>query len=351
MPVLVHPIFYSIDQIFSGRTGTPFDALSAKRTYVQRYRVIVKVNDAAAVLVCSCPGLPIPYAFYFTSNGSTYEYDTQAYMVRMRAEQEYADDWSSWIVTCDYSTETPPGGKPDDPGFPDGGDAGGPAAGGRERNPDQQPPDVRWSFEVKKRVVQYDLDGWPIVNRANQPIVYEEDVAFPVLNITRNELNFDQDVASEYAFALNADTFLGAEPNTAQILPPDAQMDFLGPLRFWRVSYKIRFTPLYSPQQTFVICGKAPADAEVTVLRSRESWQPLLLNQGTMRRRLVGTDKGKPVPIIKDSHPINNPILLDNNGQELTPDAAGRLFPRYLEFRTRRSVNFASLFRAGYVPT
>lgn len=346
MPAIANNRFFSfIDELFAGRRGTPFSA-DMKRDYVRRFRVTVKEKDIAAVSVCSCPGLPWAYSPYQTATGT--EYDLLALLVKMTAEPEHEDDWQNWIVTCEYSTELPAGG-----GATGGGAAGGPVGTGGNlgqvgrpnqgsgalNNPEMEPPELDWDFEVVQRHRPKDLDGRPYVNSAGQPLTPapSQEEVYAVLNYTRNELAFDRSVATKYAFAVNSKVFLGASPGRAQCLPPKARKVWRGSLGYWRVNYRIRFL-----SET-----------------SENRFQPEYLDQGLME--IDPVSGGLRNILLKGGVPASQPVLLDGAGRKAVsareqsalngdnpPVGDTEITPTFLSFRTYPSLDLNTLLQKGY---
>lgn len=347
MPVIppsnpLSALFESVDEIFSGRSGTPF-SMDGKREYVKNFRVIVKNKYIGPMAVCAAPYIPLPYSIYQSGNGL--EFDLLALLVNKQAKLQNEDDWKVWIVTCTYSTVMPEGGAPTDPGDP--GVPGSPETGGRgaANNPELEPPDIEWDFEVVQKPLSEDLEKQAFLNTAKDPItpapVFE--VAYPVLSITRNQNSFDWEEARKYAFALNSDKFLNAEPGQAQCLPPRGRMTFRGPLKYWRVSYKIRFNFDDTTRENF------PSEPVLPVGQTyKVGWHPRFLNVGVHELIFPGPNdppRLKKRAISDGGQITTEPQLLDRNGRRILPDADGKVTPYYLTFRVYPSVPFAPLLR------
>lgn len=330
-----NPHFSYCEELFTGRTGTPWSA-TGERTYLRRYRVIVRDNRIGPVSVARCPGLPIPGSFYVTPT----EFDLRAFYSNVTIRQEHDDDWQNWIVEITYSTVPPPGGFPTVNNM----------TPGNQDNPELEPPKIKWTHEVVQHKPRYDLDGNLYQNPNGQQF---KDASFPianaVLSIDRNELEFNAYKAELYSFALNSDYFIGAPPTTVQCYPPDADMLFRGDLRYYRVSYRLKFGYLIDqPENVRLLTPEFeepdPSQAGDFILGQNglpiglRSWQPTLLNEGTMARK---TANDPPKRSFRDS--TVRKLLLDADGVELG-EGENPFFIRYRQFR---KLSFAELIVNG----
>jgi len=303
--------------------------------------------------VCSHPLLPKPWTFYMTET----EYDTLALLSGYSAEQRDRDDYSFWIVTATYTTSNT--GE-----FNAGGGPGGTGGAGdlpnnpvsSYSNPEYKYPDIKWNFDEVQKPASVDLDGKIYQNSANQP--FTPPVQFPrgylVLNITRNELSFNINTATQYAYAVNSDVFLGFPAGFVQCMPPQADQEWLGTIRYWRVSYKLRFHPrgIWLPAWTAFV-EQGPLIAQDYEL----NWQPVMQDQGFMRledrKDAAGNpvkNFGKPVPILRGEHPVTQQIVLNGFGQpakRLNP-ANNQVVPYFIKFRQFPSYSFSDLIKRGF---
>jgi hypothetical protein len=326
-----------VDEVWDGRRGVPFNH-GGPRTYVRRFLVNVKSKFMASAAVCWHPSLPRPYSSYVSGDGV--EYDFSALLVNLSAEQKGSgekDDWVQWMVTASYSNDLGKMGVPDrtempgDPTNPQGTGTGGASnQGGSTTNPEFEVPEREWDWEVSHVAMPTDLDGKPFVNSANQPLTPAPtiEIARPVLVVTRNELTFDVDVATQYAFAVNSDKFFGWEPETIQCLPPRAKTVYRGALEYQRVTYRLRFHG---------------ADSGGT-------WQPQFLDCGTSHidTRVGSATENQPVPIIVRSAPISHPVLLDGNGQRQIIPAGKVGVAKFIDRRTYNKLPFSWITQKGF---
>ena len=356
-------LFVKVDELFQERTGVPFNA-DGSRDYTRKFLVVVKRKGLSAATVCSAPGLPLPWSSYIAGSdedGIT-EFDPSALLVRWDAAPQTKDDWQNWIATATYSTRIPAGGQPTEGG---GAQSLGNKQKGSGNNPEMEPPEVDWDADVQQRSPLYDLDGYAFVTSADQPFypAPQFEYANAVLTITRNELGFNWKTAMEYAFSVNKEKVLGADPECVLCLPPRAKWMWRGTQGYYRVTYKLRF-------------GALKDDGTL------EKWQAVILDAGTMKRerRMIPNPAaavpgqpaqiphplfGKPVPIYKPGgQAVTTPVLLDGRGNEaplmiarkpngdpIIDDETGkelkRQKPTFLTFRIRRKVSFRTLFQRG----
>jgi len=324
------------EELFDERPGTPFDDTGgdAKREYVRKFRMMVNSPLVDQVTVGFGPGIPRPYSPMQRADG--FIVDPLALLLRISADMEVKDDWQSWIVICFYSTKVPPGG-------PRPGSANKP---GHSDKPESDPPDVEWDSEVIRMALQYDSEGKAFLNSAQQPFTPAPtfEVGFRVAMISRNELQYDNDKAEEYQFAVNKDDFRGKKPGQCLMYPWKAKKIYKGPYEYWRITYKIRFITHWK---------NLPGNL---VLRT---WQPRFLDAGLNELRLkfffgaagpaIPIPKMVLVPIYnKMGQPISQPVCLDGAGKEAKPDlVTGKVLPTWLTFKTHLEQPFKPLNLEG----
>lgn len=310
--------FVSCDEIWSGRTGTTF-TIEGNREYLRRFLVVVRFKEMGPYSVCLAPGLPRARSLYVTNT----DYDLLALAVKFEAKQADEDDWQRWIVEVTYSTKLPPAGSKDN----------------TQNNPENEPADIEWDYEVGHEAPFSDLDGLPFLNTAQQPFSPPPTfpVAYPILNISRNELTYDAYKGAYYSFALNDDSFLGFPPGTVQCLPPKAKQVSRGSLVYWRVTYKLKFS--------YIVDNPSDDDYAVSsqgLPIGLRSFQPKILNKGS--EHMVA---GHPEAIL-DKRTGRTVRLLDESGEILEPSVPGApLVPYFVPFRMYRSASFNSLLVDG----
>ena len=347
-PTVAYPYHGYANEIMGSNEGSIFDATDIyKREYTKTFRVRVLDPRVGPETVCRAPGIPAPYTPYFSAGN--YEYDLSAVVAGISAKKENEGDWQNWLVTVKYSTEIS---NKADFGYPSSKDKA-------SNNPELEPPILDWDFEVTKEALPVDLNSRPFINSAGDlynppPLI---DIARPVLNLQRNQLNFNAVAAQQYAFALNSKMFLGQYPYTAQCYPPKATQKQLGGLIYWRVHYKIRFKNLTSVRTWDSIKRKyVPinrAKDEVKFVNSitdgygffgnpytqdpGKTWLVELLDAGYFENPFnfaLGKRDYRPI-IGKSGGLLDKPALLDGDGKQLpipkTP-TDGTLKPYYNQF-------------------
>lgn len=346
LPTINDAKFLKVDEKIETQRGRPFSSAYV-RNYTRIFLVVTDDRELGASYVCGAPGVPRPYSIYQTADGQ--EYDLFAVLVDYDVSRLVVDGHYHWTVVCNYSTEVPEEGIPDDVGFETeiGRETFGP-----HNEPWLRPAVWHWEWEETTHAPATDLDGRAYLNSARQP--FSPPPTFPIarsiLVVIQNEQNFDRTIAELYNYAVNADVFLDADPGTAQCLPIKSEPRNLGPLRYYRNTYRIRFG-LPKPADPYALDALLPWDGidketEDNVL-TLQSFQPRILDQGFCRLQQVGPHIDRPVPIFRPGNSITQPALLNGNGQEVTPDGNGRLVPYFIPFRQYHSRFFAPIIEGG----
>lgn len=328
--------FVSMGELGGPRKGKPFSA-DGIRTYQRQFLVVVADKAMGPVELCYCPGLPKPYMPYIVDPARG-ESDLSALCIGIDfARRSQKEGELSWIGTYDYSTDLRFGQGSRETNFPNQQD-------GTQNNPEFEPPEIEWDFQEHTRALTKDRRGEAFVNSALRLLSPAPtfEFAYPVLNITRNELSFDREQASRYAYAINKTPFLNAQPGTAQCLPPKAVVRYKGNLAYWRVSYRIRFGirlpdgSLLSWQPTFIDNG-----VEELVLKPGMVLDPNL----TIAQQRDKFDWKR----IKDSSNANvtQPVPLDGFGKKLLPNAQGKMEAQLLGFDVYPEEDLNDLFVVG----
>lgn len=319
------PYFTSIEELATGKEGTPFSA-GGTRTYTRRFRVMVKTNLIGPAGVCSCPGVPLPFAPY-TPNRKE-EWDRLAVAVDIKAAQELSDDWQPWIVTVSYSTDTTPYG-------PTYGKTGlGNALSGTQQNPWDEPATVEADVENETVYPNLDLDGFAYVNSADMAFTpaYSHPTGYRAYTVIRNEKKTTfENRTEDYVYVVNKTTWKGYPPGYVLCTGGRGPLVWRGSIPYYRVTYKL-------------LCKKRVQleDGSYTA-----GWQPKILDAGMFQKAvLFGIDlaPGRTVPIVEFGHQVNQPVMLDGTGRRQTEvDGDGNLIPVYLDFKAFRSVELNDL--------
>ena len=364
------PDWWVSTELLPEREAVPFNA-GGPRDYVRRYQVIMTNKFHDPLLACAAPYIPRPYAMYITETG----YDTNALVVHISAQhREDAEMLAIYIVTVKWSTEIPTNGIPENFGMPS---SGGQQSGGPENNPELEPPDIDWDYEEVKRSGMTDLDGNPMTNSAlmpfNPPIPIEG--CRPILVYTRNDKSFDGIKAATYANTFNTDTIGGRLPGTLLNLAPKAKLMQKGPIRYARVTYRIKFGMEIGTRKETVQTPNGPQIRDVPEYESfhfhKELDQgfcemlPLLDANGQHIFEVITPDPAFPLLTIKlfkykwvnmkdaKNQPTNKPMLLDGSGQQLKIEQNNLGLPKlqtpvYRSFRIRRGVKFSDFITRGF---
>lgn len=328
--------FQDVEELFAGRTGVPFSA-GAARTFVRKFRVktITRGEFPKSILmgpnaIASCPGIPKPFSPYIPYRVEEWDYNALA--VNIQCDQELNDESSTWIVTVNYSTDMPPGG-------PTFGNTGiGWEFSGNQVRPWDIPIVKEYDGETYTDYPISDLNGKPFIDTADRPFVSPPGVlkGDRVLTITRNELFFENRV-EDYVYKVNKAMFINKyPPGYAFSFPPRAVQAWLGPIMYWKVTYKI-------------LLRKALLFAN---LESNSAFSPIkILNAGLYQKgNWLGVAlPGTIAPISKFGHQVTSPVLLDANGlEQKTIDlVTGKLKAVYLSFDVYESADFDQLLLTG----
>ena len=332
--------FVKVEEITDTRVGTPF-TVDNIRTYERRWLVVVNNKEMGASMVCRAPGLPAPWSPYMSADGT--EFDELAVMVNLSARKFLADEFYHWIVTAQYSTEVPEGGIPALTML-------GADAKGSQNEPWLERPIVEWDWDESTDTPSRDLDGKPYTNSANMP--FTPAPAFPaarsVLVIRRNERGWSRELATQYAYAVNADTVAGAEPGTVRCIPPRAKPMNRGRLQFYEVTYRLVFNlPKMNDRKESGVESREAAEKGKLEL---QTWQPEILDQGTHQlQTILGVPyASQPVPIFRYGHPVTRDVLLDGVGREAVKnEKTGRVDPHFLKFRQFHKQKFRPILETG----
>lgn len=344
--------YVDIEELFQERRGVAFSA-HGPREYVRRFRVRMRRNWPSnerglptsflhgPVAVCSCPGLPRPYSPYIPYRRE--EVDLKALAVHIQAEQEHGDDAQCWIVTVNYSTDMPPGGPTLGKTFMPW------KTNGNQNNPWDLPPVLEYDTDSYTEYPIHDLYGRPFLDSAGRPHNPPPGVlkGDRVLTITRNE-RFYEDREEDFLFVVNSVTFKKSPPGYAFCTGSRAVESWLGPTKFWRVTYK-------------VILRRRRVLANDDLNNTNPPFSPIpLLNAGYHQKlSLFGQalNDVHTIPIMRFGVPTPVPVLLDENGLRQTAtrpvkdpvsgQTTQELIPTYKNFHIHRSVDLNQLLIPG----
>lgn len=318
--------FAACDLRMSQQQTAEVDFATGDRNYVQEWLVQVKTSAIDSLAVLDCPGLPRAGAFYASDTA----FDLLSLAIKFSSKRLTDADWGQWLVTVNYSTKLPPGGFPNSPG--------GPQGDGANNNPELEPPDIEYDYEVGQEAPQSDLDKKAYLNSAKLPFSPPPKfpAGYPILMISRNELGFNTQRANQYAFALNSDIFMGYRPETVMCYPPKAKLVFKGPLQYWRVTYRLKFAAIVTDKTDKDYAENA--QGQPIGLRN---FQPHILDQGSMQLKADGTYE--PVYVHNSRH-ID---LLDGAGRQQKAPLGQLKKGFFLPFRQFRTMPFKRLIVKG----
>lgn len=337
--------FLKVDELLDTQKGTTFSSTGI-RTYTRTFIVVTNDRELGASYVCGADGIPRPFSIYQTNDGR--EYDLYAVLINYECARQVIDGHYHWTVVCNYSTEVP------EEGIPTPNDAEiGRVPFGWHNEPWERAAVIKWDWEETTWTPPADLDGRAFLNSARQP--FSPPPSFPiarlVLIVEQNELSYDADLASRYAYAVNSDTFLHAAPGCAQCLPIRSERKNHGPVPYFRNIYRIRFNipkrlEVENENPLPVLEFEFPDEVDPDENNGLQTFQPMILDQGFGRLQQVGPFIERAVPIFRPGSSTNAPLLLNGAGQELRP-VGGKLKPKYLGFRVFQSQIFAPILTGG----
>lgn len=338
--------FLAVDELIDTQPGKPFSK-DGVRTYTRRFKVVTNDRELGSSYVCGADGIPRPFSVYQTADGR--EFDLYALLVDYDVSRKEQDGHYHWIVTCNYSTEVPEDGVPADAEI-------GREPAGWHNEPWNRPAVIKWDWEETTWSPPADLDGRPFCNSARQP--FSPPPTFPiarlVLVVEQNELHYDAQTAAMYAYAVNTKNFLHAAPGCAQCLPIRSERRNLGPVPYFKNTYRIRFNlpKLLDavPDVPMIVLGFSFGDRVVEdIWNGLQSFQPMILDQGFCKlQQVTGAPFGnQPVPIFRPGSQTTQALLLDGTGQPAKPNGSGKLAPTYLGFRVFRSMDFTFILTGG----
>lgn len=294
------------------RTSTS-DEITYRRVFV------VETTDKriGPQAVAFCPGIPLMNYPYVTDS----EIDLLARVVE-RTARPVDRSRTVWEVEVRYSS------KHEDPEQQDQ----------EQQDIESEPPEVTYDFAVRQIAVYGKVDlvdpytGEPkevnqfggLTNSAGEPYnpQPEREKHYPVLTVTRNEINFNAPQAREYIDAVNQDTFLGGPPRTVKCAGISARKQYKKNVRYWRVTYTLEFDP--------------------------DTWDLQLLDIGSYYVTVGGNEDGSNKRTYfktNDQPPQPYLGLLDGEGFKLEEGQE----PKFRRFRLRKEKPFAALNLEGAI--
>jgi len=309
----------SVNVDYAGRTGG--DTSKGVRTYTAKWIVRTSVSTDGQTTVLADQRLPRQLQYYQYGG----EVDRQALVQSRTAEQ---DDQSPtlWRVTIEYSTEA--SGQSNTPEFSKSIDL---------------TPKYSWGSYTEDEVVYRDIRGKPVVNSSGEmfdpPLV--RPVGYPLLRISRAELNFNPLVIMAFKGAINNSTWGPWPAFSAKCVDISANQEVQEGLQFWRVSYEFAFKLREAPskqvgstrvQRSVYINGSVQKKVFEVPNDDAGGWVEYTLDRGTMGRELEPRKAedgsipsqsdlvlGAPAPLrdFQSNSLVSSPVLLDGAGGRL----------------------------------
>jgi len=306
---------WKVTETHAGRKGGLKEGM--ERDYTRVFRVFTnsKLDGVIEAMFAVDPGtgeaIPAiysPYVSYLNEESDIFA------LCRSITPVQDDDDWTVWLVTCEYSTKSITG--DDRMGQPEGGSGAGgnPGTGsGSSNDPSLEPPVQEWGEwhreEAQTRDASNDqtvIATVPVGEPFDPPPTRE--IGGTVLILERNELTYDVREKNSFRFTLNEGDFVWEGDAEKWLCKPiTARRQYKGPFKYWRVRYE------------FWHCGDA------------ETWDHVLLNAGYLE---MGDDGVTPRPIVFGTAPPSKPWpIFMSNGAALDPIDVANNLAEYVNYR------------------
>ncbi len=265
----------SINEIMEeGSRGATWD-IDSGRKYQRKFRVITDSQFDGPVVVGTAVGAK--YGDQYAVPTNELEYDPNAYCVGIDSQQD-GNDGTMWIVTLTYGWYSAT--------F---------AGGGKDQNPLEMPIEVSWSLRDHELVLDIDANGVPVLNTAGDP--YDPPLVIDdprlCMTVVRNEPTFNLSYVLQYRNAVNSDPFAGFNPLYCKVLNIASRSQWHQDAGwYYQTTYDFEFL---SPK----------------VGDGGNGYRPQVLSQGM---RAISAVSGKIYHITLKGVPVNQPMLLDQNG-------------------------------------
>lgn len=185
------------------------------------------------------------------------------------------------------------------------------------QNPLARPTDIAWGFQVYQKAIIKDINGNPIVNKANKQFdpVPEIDDCRPTLTFTKNLATFDPSLAYSYVNSINATAWYGGASQTWKCMNIASSQQIENGVYFYPTTFEFQY--------------------------HYETWKLFILNAGI--DQLSG---GKHEPCTYQTgpfsgQPVTEPVPLDNNGAQITSPTFSNMV--ILSFDVYRQQEFNNL--------
>ena len=275
-----------------GRSGN--QGADWRRAYTRAWVVITDdVNDGPKTVREALP-VALGMSYYVSET----EKDLGAFVNNIRVDEDSrAEDGYQWIATVEYGPYQPLE---------------------HPQSPLDEQPRISWSWAQFERIAERDVDDEAIVNAAND--AYDpppmRDDSRPVLQLVRNEANFDQTLADQYRDKVNSTSFFGADPGVVKVQNISANRVLHPDIGYyWEVSYEFHF--------------------------KSEGWHFFILEQGMNKivydPGIIGDVGAKEKMKDRKGSELSAPALLDDLGQQLATGGT----PVFSEWIVYEEVDFS----------
>jgi hypothetical protein len=317
----------SVNEIWEPRTWE-IEGDTGVRNYERSWRVRMTAATDDPIAATISGELPIFFTTYKAANG--YQ-DIGATLRRYRVQQQSADPLE-YRVTAFYTNARTQQRLSDNPFQYHS--SGGNTGAAKETNPLLRAPEVQWGTLRYQRVMYRDRDGEGITasngQRFEQPIM--ADRSYLVLNIARNELNYNVESTLNFIDKVNSASWaLGGIINTtiasklAKCEAITAQPQVEQNKFFWKVNYTFHINPAKFNSELY------------------EGWDAFVLDAGTYKKPAnpaVGPPEKPTLFPEKWGGTVTGPVPLDGAGDRLDPDDDGNFAYVYKQFRLYESIDF-----------
>ena len=271
---------------------------TGERNWTRYFQVLTDSLSDGPVIVTTAAGIPTPNSLYVFGSES----DGLAYAKSANAALLDSKKRTLWLVTVEYTTAEESS-----------------CSDISNDDPMAEPAVITVSGSDFQAIAIKDKDGNAVKNSAGDafdPPVMKND-SHLTLRIEKNVATLDLNFLSDYANAVNTDTFFGLTARKWLARPANAQQVYRGDCDpYWKISMEF--------------------------LSNFDQWDFSVLDQGFFK-----LDAGKRKRIAPDGVHGSKPSLLDGAGAVLAVGAA----EVYLDFRVYKELPFADLGTTLGFPT
>lgn len=223
------------------------------------------------------------------------EQDTGSFIQLINVQQE-TEDGKQWVVTIGYGP------------FDIWHELGNTNATFGSFNPLDFPAIVRWQTAKYHRYYPQDINGFPYINTAGDPLENppEREESTQCLTLILWTPTYSEPFAQSYRDTVNSDAFLGFPPNTVKCKDIDGERFYTSDYGYvWRVKYEFEIRQLVLTDQNGI--------------STTYGWQALVLNAGYRAFGGATGVAGPIAPIVLGGIPVANPVILQPDGTYIAP--------------------------------